>query len=391
MARILLGWELGDGLGHAGLLLAAAKALEARGHECIVALSAMEATEPLWRDAGVYVIEAPRWPERRFDPSLPQPETLADIFMLAGYGNAEVFKNIGAAWEGMVVNHKPDAVIAEYAPTLALAAKGRVPVLGLGTGFSLPPKGKALSQVRFWQEDIAPQSAEAEARLLEQANRWRKTSYKHLADIFHGDASLICCLPELDPYGERRGDGERYAGRPARTVAAFAGERTGSFAYLTAEELRIREVLRALHGSGIACDAYVRQAKRFKLESEGGVTIHYTPQPLEEVLPGKAVFAHHGGLTSTDMALRTGVPQLLLARNLEQLVTGRLVEKAGLGKCVPLKIAEKSTIPEMVKHVSKLAKSSAVRERCAAKANELTERKYDTAGAIAEAVEVLLR
>ena len=62
------------------------------------------------------------------------------------------------AWDRLLLDARPDVVIAEYAPMLQLAARGRVPTIAFGTGFSLPPaRMSQLSQACSVNPAVVPE------------------------------------------------------------------------------------------------------------------------------------------------------------------------------------------------------------------------------------------
>ena len=45
------------------------------------------------------------------------------------------------AWRALYAQHDIDLVVADYAPGALLAARGRIPAIAVGVGYTLPPAG----------------------------------------------------------------------------------------------------------------------------------------------------------------------------------------------------------------------------------------------------------
>src|SRR5262249_12877698 len=57
----------------------------------------------------------------------------------AGLADADALQMLLAAWDRLFALVKPDVVVADYAPAATLAARTRLPVILVGTGFTVPP------------------------------------------------------------------------------------------------------------------------------------------------------------------------------------------------------------------------------------------------------------
>ena len=198
-----MGWEMGGGLGHVVPLLAVARELRARGHRPVLALRDVVEPAFLLRQDGFAVVQAPAWQPPRARRG-PATATLADIFVVMGFGDRDRIHAIVAAWDGLIGLVRPKLVVAEFSPGLCLAARGRVPVVAIGSGFCLPPpemetfpplQPKVKSLVR--QED-----------LLASVNRVQRERgappLPGLPALFDAEAQFVRALPLLDPYAAHR-------------------------------------------------------------------------------------------------------------------------------------------------------------------------------------------
>ncbi|MFG5408062.1 hypothetical protein ABXN37_07975 [Piscinibacter sakaiensis] len=132
MARLLLAWELGGGLGHAQALTALADALLRRGH----------AVDLAWKDlsvAGAVLGERLRHPRLRLWPAPVWTATLANMPEPANH--AELLFRAG-----------PALLVADHAPTALLAARGQpLRRLLFGNGFCIPPAEGPWPAFREWE------------------------------------------------------------------------------------------------------------------------------------------------------------------------------------------------------------------------------------------------
>src|SRR6185312_3900142 len=65
--------------------------------------------------------------------------TLGDSLASAGLSDADALDVILQRWTQIFQNLKPDLVVADYAPAAALVARGRVPLMLVGNGYTAPP------------------------------------------------------------------------------------------------------------------------------------------------------------------------------------------------------------------------------------------------------------
>jgi rhamnosyltransferase subunit B len=355
MARVLLGWELGGGFGHAGPLLALAQALQQAGHQPVLALINLEGTRPLWEGKGIEVVAAPGFPQ----VSTPgaQHETLADVMVDTGVFTLERLLKLDAAWGTVFARTKPQVVVCDFAPTLALHARGRIPTIIAGSGYSMPPAGQPMPSMRFWKAGAPSSTARGrEADLLATFNaaaaRLGRPLYEHASDILGGDEAFICSLPELDCYGKIR------TGRAIGSLSASNGPardpaRAGFFAYLAANP-ELANWMDGLAQSALPGEAYIRGAT---VTPHPAIVVHNRPVDLGVTLPGKRLVLHHGG-NLAEMAMRIGLPQLLIPRTADQAITGRLLASCGVGEMIPPGIARDPR--QLGGHIARIADDEAV-------------------------------
>ena len=135
--RVLLAQELGVGRWHAEALAVLAAAAARAGLDPVMALPDPAVAAHLARPDGRLLASPHHMPgpsRRRKGPS----RSHADILDDAGWDDAAVLGVLLASWRSLLGLVAPAFVVADAAPTLALAARGRVPVVTVGLGFTQP-------------------------------------------------------------------------------------------------------------------------------------------------------------------------------------------------------------------------------------------------------------
>jgi UDP:flavonoid glycosyltransferase YjiC (YdhE family) len=349
--RVLFGWEFGAGLGHLTRFRPIGDRLVAEGAEVVLALQDVDRAGPFLDPAtarprpGYRLLQAPRW-NIPSDPAVRKIPThsFADVLRIIGYGHRAGLARRLTAWEGIVETVRPDVVVGDFSPTLNLAARGRVPSVVVGNGYTIPPPGRPMPPIRPWQDSLERFSLDHEAELLDAANGALRARgwapIDHLADAFSGDRTFVFSLPLVDPYARFR---------TAPTLAPFNMPRGirprpweerregGVFLYLPAGHAHVKLALDALAAAKVAGEAFVGELpdQARPQFARPGVTLHGEPQDFATVMPSSRLVIDHAGLSTAVAALMAGTPQLILPWNLEHLVTARAIEATGAAVVVP--------------------------------------------------------
>lgn len=330
MARILLGWELGAGSGHAVKLARLAAALREGGHEPIAVVQATGAMP-----ADIETWQAPLWPGQiaaLARPAAVPPATMGDILATLGLADAGAMRALIAAWDRLLAAIRPDAIAAEFAPALMLAARGRVPLVALGTGFSLPPPETACFASLTGQP-----AARDEAVLLAGLNHalvaTGRARIEALPRIFAADRRIPAVFAELDPYRDMRG--ARH-GAPSLAAPVPAGDGKGEelFVYLGGTRARPEALWRGLAASGLKVriyDATLSADQRAALE-QAGLTVEHRRVPIARIVDRSRLLLSIGGLGFVSSALLAGLPQIVLPYDIEKGLTAAALGQAGLGR-----------------------------------------------------------
>lgn len=331
MATVLLGWELGDGLGHVQRLLQVARGLAAHGHRCVFALRNVVDPAPLLDDESFMVLPAPVCPVHSLVLRNFHAASYADILAASGFGSAADLYALTTAWQRLIEMVRPELIVGDHSPTLCLAAYGTLPTVLVGTGFTVPPaEAPFFPPLGTAARPLLPQ--EQILGIVQQAQRRRARPIPDsLGGIFAPAVRLVCTFPELDPYRKVRSEpavgplGSLPAPAPLPAAPAY-------FAYLSPDYAGVDNLLATLASTGLPGSVYVRGAPRLLVDflRGRGLVVHDRPVPLGEVLPGVSLLLHHAGAGTSEAALAAGRLQLLFPQHLEQTLTSQALTDLGV-------------------------------------------------------------
>ncbi len=333
----LLVWEYGKGLGHIAKLRFIADRLKRHGYRTV-----------LVNPTGV-----PHHMCHGFDTvaECPQPYQLIDRDQhtkssivsfnssVEGFGFSEanyVFTRL-TLWKRIFAEWRPDLLVADYAPCALLAAKGDIPTLAIGNGYTLPPDHLETYPVfdayarHSDKVDPLPMLNAVNAA-LQLANRPR---IDYLPQIFAADISACMTFPFTDPYAAIRL--KSALGPEASRPIPLAEQKAepAIFCYLTHCSPRVhRLALLGLIRSGIPARVYSLQADSGDRASIQGtrVEILEKPMPLDEILGYASLVVHLGGHQLCMEMIMAGMPQLVLTTDVEKILHARLMSKYGLAR-----------------------------------------------------------
>lgn len=327
----LVVWERGAGFGHYTRLLPIVEHLVHTGYICEI------------------VVKRPHDARKVIDQSLPfacgrcqfhalpaffqererQPHpvrTLADLLTTAGFDDEEYLDAAIANWIALVARIRPSFAITDFSPLAGLLLRGRIPLLVVGTGYSIPPQASNLPVAGATSRPVPSASVAAERRVLSAvatiAQRHGLRAPNNVSELLHGDITLGFCIPELDPYREIResplltpyniavpDDLIAWRDRPHRTALAYL-----PFAYPHLEQL-VEAFLSAGFDARISIPGV--ESKTISRD-RGRVVLSPKLHNLATVMPWTRIMVHQGGLGVATASLWMGTPQLLFPANREQ-------------------------------------------------------------------------
>jgi UDP:flavonoid glycosyltransferase YjiC (YdhE family) len=334
---VLFAWERGHGFGHANRLRRIATQLRPHGLRLIASVRKPAALAS-HQDVFAEITAVPPWPVDQLPAGQAPPApsaTLSDTLSAAGLADGDAVGRILSAWDKIFGLARPDLVVADFAPLAALAARGRIPLMLVGTGFTVPPA--EMPRFPLLHRLVPP--AFNETRTLETVNaaiaKVGLSRLDRLPQLFSGDACLVQTFPLLDPYDTQRVlpvEGHVFAEPPIPRAA----DAKQVFAYLSDDS----------NGWTFMLEALIPVAKRLRIHAslwpkaplnrlaEAGAQVESTPQPIAGVLAGSRLVVHLGGHGLAAEALAAGVPQLVLADHIEHNLYGEAIERAGVGRLV---------------------------------------------------------
>ncbi|HVG81865.1 MAG TPA: nucleotide disphospho-sugar-binding domain-containing protein [Methylomirabilota bacterium] len=327
MARILLGWELGNGIGYARRLAAIADRLMEAGHEPVLALREPKALP----DPTHPVLQAPlvvgrlRPGTRGFVPA-----GFTDLIAVNGFGSHDHLLELVAGWQAVLDEARPDLVIAEYAPVLVMAAWRRIATVLIGTPYLVPPAEGPWFPERPGIRPYANQRALLEVMRRAQAARGGPLPDR-LTQPFSEAVRVVYGVPELDPWTRERR--ERLNGLWEPVAPAGPPASTRLFAYLTPKAPAFPAAAEGLARAGVPGEAFIPGCpdRLAAVLGAGGVELLREPPALAEAVGRASLVFHHGGMDTAQTALALGRPQLILPRYLDQRLTGDALAALGVG------------------------------------------------------------
>lgn len=337
MKTVLLAWEFGAGTGHAAALQRYAAHLRTHGVRLVAAVRNYTAAEGLL-NLGVAILQAPLWPgvwltaeQRKRASSANMTDTLAE----AGLMNEAAFIDVMRQWDEIITAVRPDLVVGDYAPAIALMARGRIPLILTGNGFTLPPSEMASFPLLHdfapprWNEDV----------VLTAINKMARSTgaqpLDRLTQMFAANARIVESFAILDPYDGHRVepvDGPIFDAIPSPRRA----DADGVIVYLAPGVAIHRDIVGALQPFSARVHIHAPElsdTQRSDLAASGA-HVHDQPFVLPDTLPHTRLIIHLGGSGVASYALASGVPQMIIAGHIEQELNGAALTRAGVGQIV---------------------------------------------------------
>ncbi len=332
----LLCWEAGSGSGHALALLDIARRLQEFGWRPILAFPS-ERIPPNLELLGMTLCAAPRWGEGA--SALPRTTrssaSLGDSLAQIGLQSADWLRLQIGRWHRLFTEYLPDLIVADYAPGAVLAARGRVPCVACGVGFTVPPadmrRFPPLHYITPVLYDEAAICATVNAALAE----FESPPIASLAEALTGDAQCVCTLPMLDPYDALR---SAPVLGPRLNAPIVRRDPNGDeiFCYLreAPESNRLDEFADCLFDLPSHVVAFLpglAEATAARL-SRNGIKVLDGRAPLASQLQRSRLVIHFGGHGVAAAALLAGVPQVILDFDIEKLLIATALVRRGVAQ-----------------------------------------------------------
>lgn len=336
MARILLAWELGANLGHLMPLRRLAQAFRTLGHDCLFAARDLAAAEEALEPELGPVLQAPLRAGTARNLVRTQV-SYASLLNNSGFDDVTGLAGRVRAWRTLLQQQGASMLVADHAPTAALAARTLdLPVLALGTGFTVPPLTAPFPVFR-------PDAVVSDVILLHNESavlgninaalaRLQLPALPRLQGLYENALSRVMSYPELDHYEVARR--EPYCGVPD---SAYGGPPPWPNAvgpkilgYLRGGKT-LNTVLEALQRSSACVLVRVGDASAARLRQYERPGMHIVEAPLDMRAAARdcdafVSYASHGMAAELLLA---GKPGLLLPDTLERELVARRVKQLG--------------------------------------------------------------
>jgi len=344
MARFLLAWELGGGLGHLDKLRAIGCELLRRGHSVIAAIREMIHADEVFGGTGIDFIPAPAKTIRTAD-HVEVPCCYAHILHNTCFADDRSLKSQLQAWHSILKLTRADMVVAEHSPTAILACRGRgIRVARLGTGFTCPPATDPLPVLPRMKHHLTDEEVRlVETRMLDRINGiLRCLDVPLLSQLRENfatvDLTVLATYPEIDHFGPR--ENEQYWGIWQNSYGVppqwprIAGSKV--FAYLKPFKA-VEHLLGLLRDSQIPTLVVSDGLEPALLERMSGRNVRFETRPVEirQAAAECELAVLNAGHGSAATMLLAGKPMLLIPLFHEQLLLARRVEEMGAGRSAP--------------------------------------------------------
>lgn len=332
--RVLMCWEYGGGNGHVRRLKIIGDWLQRLGVKVIYGLR--------WPDVGSAVgipenaiRSAPNW------PLLPTPSDATSKMTSATYGDYLAQMMLGPydnlatrfqAWSELVEAERPDLIIADYAPSLSLLYFGRIPIVAIGDGYTLPPISLKSFPRLIDHVPIVFKEGVVVRRVNKALRPHNNKLIFYYPQINRADQTHLLSLPCLDPYRDQRDGG--WLGSPGtRDIVLRMQPTQRMFAYFhesrQTDSRLIEGLIRArLPGKAIFSTPLrrtVRQLEAVGIRTPDGLV--YLPFELLNC----GVLVHQGSAGMAMAGIAAGVPQVMIKTDLEKTLNANAIAARNAG------------------------------------------------------------
>jgi UDP:flavonoid glycosyltransferase YjiC (YdhE family) len=345
MARILMTWELGMGLGHLNKLVALADPLKSAKHDIVFAVRDPGYAAPILDRAGMRFYQCPINPQT-LPPSVKFC-SLPQILLGLGYTTVTSLKGRLDAWRAFYDLLKPDVLVCDASPTALLASRGlNMHTLSVGTGFFIPPDISPLPNLRPWLKIETAILAEQESQLLENINAalgqyTDAQPLRNVSQAFAADKQVLMTVKDLDIYASLRNTTNQTYWGPVPAPEGIKPEWPSTkgkrvFVYLRRFGT-LPALLETLKDSHQPTLLYISDLPADVRRNYACESLRFAAQPLdmETVAQQCDLAIVHGGHGASAAMLLAGKPLLLLPVHLEMLLNAQAVTRLGAGLTAP--------------------------------------------------------
>ncbi len=334
MRTVLIGWELGAGRGHAERLVPIVASYRARGWHVVAALrdarlgaNVLGPHQSEIRNGKLTITRAPIF--SHFEVEGGPVHSLAEILVKTGFGKRDLVEPLVRAWEAILHRHQPDVVISDSAPSLNVVARGRMPLIVIGNGWTIPPDtDPPATFLRVTDGGLSIRNAADAVLSAMNAAAPGDNPAQRFSQLLRGDLNIVCSLGETDPYYEQRREKLYWPFEISEPRTMSVGRRSGVLVYLPRDHLARPLVEKQAVNWSEQLDAFFNDGVE---RISGNIRIHGQPLNFENIIPQKRVVIHHGGLGTAIWCIVNRIPQIILPDDLEKQLVAMGVSAGGFG------------------------------------------------------------
>lgn len=332
--RVLCISELGAGAGHLAPLMAIATQMRQSRPDIDVVFAVRDPAFAVasFGDSGFSIYPCPS-PIETGESGRSLTGSFHETLAFYAFHRADRLAARLGAWDALFDLLQPDIILADHSPTACLAARGRIPVALVGSGYTMPPAH--MDAYPALQKGVG--APRAQQHMLETLNGlMQKRAQPGLAALpalldtaFRG----VFAVPQTDVYGALRRDAllGSYNGK----ITPLAPNPDGCvFLYASLPPDRLGAIVEASVGLGRPLEAYIgpfESAERRFLESFG-IQVHHEMPDLSGVLARAHVIVSTAGAGLTMAALMAGRAQLCLPIHIESEINANHVTSLNAGQ-----------------------------------------------------------
>jgi rhamnosyltransferase subunit B len=254
-------------------------------------------------------------------------------------------------WDSEFSSFRPDLIIADFAPSLSMAAWGKVPCFVIGNGYTLPPP--ELEECLVHNNIQAATGAPSEAEWLEKLNlvlqQSGAQSLDYLPQMNRGDAYGLFTIPLFDIYWQHRQQDYLGIDHPGGSPKPKDCNDGTALVYFSMS-IENSRVIDGLLESQIPTIAYFGQLDTTIKDRLNGSKVRVVDHAfdLARDLPGRALAVHAGSLGMSAASVFAGVPQVGLYQHDEGMSNCRTFDIAQIGSSAWVKSVKPHQIAEMM-------------------------------------------
>ncbi|MEO8722339.1 MAG: hypothetical protein ABI395_02290 [Sphingobium sp.] len=257
---------------------------------------------------------------------------MAEILAKTGFSRAELVRPLLEGWDRMLARYQPDIVISDCAPSLNTVVRGRVPLIVIGNGWTLPPDRDLPLPLTHSQGtyDAIRDAGEAVLTAMFAASPI-VPKVERFTDLLRGDRNLVCTLAEIDPYRAIRDEQLYWPFEISAPTARTRQSRSGGLIYLPKNHPARETVEQEASRLSVQFEAFFNAPPIYPSPN---VAVHLSPVDFGRVIPKKRLVIHHGGLGTAIWCMANRVPQLIFPYDLEKTLIAKSVAEGRYGYAV---------------------------------------------------------